>query len=57
MTILYLMNEDEFPNGLRCIDCSTTILPGMAYTSRPDGVFLDGSLLEELICIPCSAKL
>lgn len=54
MTTYHFMNEDEFPDGLCCIDCGVPILPGNAYTSRPDAVMADGSLIEELICLPCS---
>jgi hypothetical protein len=53
MTEYSFVNEREFPDGLCCIECGIEIPVGYAYTSRPDAVMADGSLIEELICTFC----
>jgi hypothetical protein len=49
-----IVTEAEFPDGLLCIECECPIPVGYAYTSRPDAVMADGSLIEELICAFCA---
>jgi hypothetical protein len=55
MEVTYqLVEEEEFPNGIRCRTCLRHIPPGRPYSEKLDGFDDDGeSLIVELFCVYC----
>lgn len=45
----------DFPDGLRCYDCSALLEADMAYSERLEDVFGD-TFLVVLTCVPCALK-
>jgi hypothetical protein len=60
-----IVQADEWPYGLQCMDCGTRLTAGSAYSKRPTGVFdylgpdsndMDGErwgYVTEIVCVPC----
>jgi len=48
-----IMEAEEWPHGLICMDCKNPIIEGMAYSKRLVG-FVDEIPLSEVICIHCA---
>lgn len=47
-----LVTAEEFPHGLRCIDCNKPLPPGAFYTERLLSVG-EASVIEEIVCLDC----
>lgn len=43
---------NEFPHGLRCMDCDRELPEGTRYTERLSGVSGE-SFVVELVCLAC----
>lgn len=46
-------HDDDFPEGLRCMDCGQLFVEGQPYSERLD-CFIDDVPLVELVCVPCA---
>lgn len=51
-----IVTEEDWPHGLRCLDCDSELSVGAAYSKRLVGIF-DGSPIVELVCAPCGLGL
>ena len=46
------MNADDFPHGLRCMDCGEPITDGSPYSKRLVAMDED-TPVTEIVCVPC----
>lgn len=50
-----LVKSEEWPHGLRCMDCHRELIEGDIYTERLEGM-IDDTPLVEIICSDCELK-
>ena len=51
-----IIEEDDYPHGLRCMDCNRSLLPGDAISKRLVAIASDGMTITETVCILCSIR-
>lgn len=51
----YICNEEEYPYGLRCMDCDTEIPPGTPYSERLVSMAGEDAVCE-IVCVYCAVK-
>jgi hypothetical protein len=51
-----IVTEEEWPHGLRCLECDAELGAGDAYSKRLVA-FFQGSPIVELVCAPCGLGL
>ncbi len=48
-----IVTPEEWPHGLRCMDCDTTLGEGTAYSKRLTAIHDEGYPVVEIVCAPC----
>lgn len=48
--------EEDFPHGLRCIDCDRALAEGDRYATRLEAFTGDGVPITEIICLECALR-
>jgi hypothetical protein len=51
-----IVTEEDWPHGLRCLDCNAELGAGTTYSKRLVAVFEDSPIVE-LVCAPCGLGL
>lgn len=46
------VRAEEWPHGLRCMDCDRPLRDGDRYTKRVDSMIGD-AVVTEIVCVPC----
>lgn len=46
-------HAEDWPHGLRCIDCDKTMEEGDRYASRLEG-FIDETPVTYIVCLECA---
>ena len=52
MNTLATIRAEEWPYGIRCIDCRAELTDGTGYVERLEG-FVGDTPTTEITCIPC----
>ena len=52
-----IVDPDEWPYGLQCIDCKRPLTEGMPYSERLEAVCADSTIVVEIVCVPCGMRL
>lgn len=47
------VSAEEWPHGLRCMDCDTSLDDGDPYSERLGG-FVDETPAVEIVCLSCA---
>lgn len=47
-------DPDQWPHGLRCIDCERLLGEGDRYATRLEAISGDGIPIVEIICLECA---
>ena len=60
-----IVTAEDFPHGLRCMDCDEIIESGQTYSTRLTGIHSNQIVIEgkpedvfltELTCVPCGLR-
>jgi hypothetical protein len=47
-------DANDWPHGLRCLDCDRKLEDGDRYATRLQGFAVDGTPVTEIICLECA---
>lgn len=50
-----IVRAEDWPFGLRCMDCDALLEAGMPYSERLTGM-VEQDPLVEIVCVPCGLK-
>jgi hypothetical protein len=51
-----IVHAEDWPHGLRCIDCHDLIEDGSPYSERLTSM-IEGTPVVEIVCVPCGLGL
>lgn len=57
MTGGLIFTEEDWPHGLRCLDCSAKFEDGSPYSKRLVGITASDNPITEIVCVPCGLGL
>lgn len=49
-----VVTQEEWPYGLRCVDCDQRLDEGTVYSKRLIGLTYDGTPITEITCVICA---
>jgi hypothetical protein len=52
-----IITQEDWPHGLRCMDCEAELDEGTAYSKRLVGIAASGEPISEIVCVPCGLGL
>jgi hypothetical protein len=53
MSAALIVAPEQWPHGLRCMDCDKRLTAGSAYSKRLVELDAEGDPIVEIVCLPC----